>query len=70
MAWRISWHLSCDRCKKAATFAGQPSSAVEKKARRYGWGIAPDSFGLIRHHCPACTKLIAAEQAAQLEAKR
>lgn len=56
MAWRISWHLSCDHCKVKATFSGAPSSAVEKKARAHGWAIAPDSWGLIRHHCPTCAK--------------
>lgn len=54
MAWRISWHLSCDHCKRKATFAGQPSSAVEKKARANGWTIRPDKWGVIRHHCPDC----------------
>lgn len=56
MAWRITWHLSCDGCNKAATFAGQPSSAVEKKGRRYGWAFVIDPWGLVRHLCPACAK--------------
>lgn len=56
MAWRISWHLSCDHCGKKATFAGQPSSAVERKAVRYGWGFPRDRYGLTRHLCPACAK--------------
>lgn len=56
MAWRISWHLSCDHCKAKATFAGAPSSAVEKKARSRGWMIAPDEWRVIRHHCPECVK--------------
>lgn len=56
MAWRISWHLSCDHCRKPATFAGQPSRAVEKKARRYGWVFTIDQWGLFRHLCPACGK--------------
>lgn len=54
MAWRISWHLSCDHCGKQATFAGQPSSAIEKKAKRYRWVFTIDTYGLIRHLCPGC----------------
>jgi Fe2+ or Zn2+ uptake regulation protein len=57
MAWRISWHLLCDHCGKKATFAGSPSSAVEKKARRYGWAFTVDAWGLFRHLCPACGKV-------------
>jgi hypothetical protein len=56
MAWHISWHLTCDKCRKKATFSGQPSTAVEKKAMRYGWKFVTDEWGLIRHHCPACAK--------------
>lgn len=54
MTWKVSWHLSCDHCRKQATFAGQPSSAVERKARRYKWVFTIDAHGLFRHLCPAC----------------
>lgn len=70
MAWRISWHLECDHCGKKATFAGQPSSAVERKARRYGWSFTVDEWGLIRHHCPACVKREAEKQAAEMARKK
>jgi hypothetical protein len=56
MAWRINWFLECDHCKETATFAGQPGSAVEKKARRYRWAFTIDTWGLFRHLCPACAK--------------
>ncbi len=56
MAWRISWNLECDHCHKKATFHGEPSSAVEKKARRYKWEFLLDSYGLIRHLCGTCAK--------------
>ena len=61
MAWRISWHLECDHCKKKATFAGQPSSAIEKKAKRYRWKFSL-SGGLFYHLCPKCSKDQAAEE--------
>jgi hypothetical protein len=54
MAWRISWHLECDHCRKVATFQGQPSSAIERKARQYRWAFVFDTWGLVRHLCPAC----------------
>ena len=54
MAWRISWHLSCDHCRKTASFSGQPSTAVERKEIRYGWAFTRDDVGLIRHLCKAC----------------
>ena len=56
MAWRISWHLECDHCRKRASFAGQLSSAVEKKALRHGWVFTIDPWGLYRQLCPACWK--------------
>lgn len=59
MAWKISWHLSCDQCKKTATFSGQPSMAVAKKAKRYGWNLTPD----FQHYCPACAKAKSREDA-------
>lgn len=56
MAWRISWWLECDHCKRKATFAGSPSTAVERKARRYGWAFTIDTWGLYRQLCPRCGK--------------
>ena len=56
MAWRISWHLECDHCHKLASFSGQPSSAVERKANKYGWEFIIDCVGLIRHLCRKCAK--------------
>lgn len=57
MAWRISWHLSCDRCKTKATFAGQPSRVVVKKARDRKWEVTADHM----HYCPECAKKRAEE---------
>lgn len=56
MAWRVTWHLECDHCGKQATFSGQPSSTVERKALRYGWRFVLDQVGLIRHLCKACSR--------------
>lgn len=54
MAWRVLWKLKCDHCHAEATFSGAPSTAVEKKAIRYGWRFVIDDYGLIRHLCKAC----------------
>lgn len=55
MAWRVSWQVECDRCKKLGPPARE-SHKAEEKATKKGWEWG-HCYGMSMHLCPECVAL-------------